>query len=248
MKNNDQNKAEQPKEKPSQTLFVEILKTDNYGLFQASSKIHGMEAIESKLLGYYISRIQCELKSNSCITGLKLSCRNRTDNSKIDVIDIPSKKKTNLVQEYNFEPSEFITEIRVWMQERLTGFEIATNKGSVKKFGYGEEDSLLKIPEFEIKDKIVVGFEFCADEKDGVTGLCCYYLNRNKFLMVLHTGLIYLKVKLKNEEFRKKTEKKAKYLNSKFKTIYQACLLPDHHFFEVMKYVMDPLVACNSKF
>ena len=96
------------------------------------------------------------------------------------------------------------------MKERLTGFEITTNEGSIKKFRFDENETLVKIPELENKDKVVVGFEFCADDKDGVTGLSCYYLNRSKYSMVLHTRLIYLKVKLKNDEFKQKAEKKLK--------------------------------------
>ena len=125
------------------------------------------------------------------------------------------------------------------MKERLLGFEITTNKGTIKKFGYGEDNCLIKIPELENKDQVVVGFEFCADDKEGVTGLSCFYLSKNRFSTVLHTGIIYLRVKLKNKDFRKKIEGKLKGFSTKMKTLYQACLLPDYQFFEVMKLVIN---------
>ena len=227
-----------PKPKPKPNHFVEILKTNTFGLIQLSSKFHGMQPIETKLLSYYISKIKVELKSNQYITGIYVTFTNRTDNTKLDVINIPSKKKTNLEQDFSLDSTEFISDVRVWVKERLTGFEITTNKGKTQKFGYGEDDSLVRIPELIGGDQVIVGFEVCADEKDGMTGMACYYLSKNKYSTVLHTGLIYLKIKLKDEEFKKKIEKKVANLSDEYKTLFHACLLPDNTFFEVMKYVV----------
>ena len=237
-KDNDKNKngIELDKDKKN---FLEILKTNSYGISQLNTKYYDMKKIQNELLNYYLYKIRCELKANNCITGIKLVYKNRIDNSKIDVIKIHSKKKTSLEQEYTFDQSEFIVDVRLWLKERLIGFEITTNKGNIKKFGYGEDDKLVKIPDFENNEQVVLGFEISADDKDGITAMCCYYIRKNKYAALLHTGAIYLKIKLKDKDYKKKIEKKLKNLNQQLKILYHTCLLPDHPFFEIMKYVIN---------
>ena len=129
--------------------YVEIYKTNNYGLAQQATKIHDIQKIQINLLNYYLYKIKCEIKTNNCILGIKLIYKNRNDNKKIDVINIEAKKKASLEQEYTFESSEYIVDLRLRLKDRLIGFEIATDKGEIKKFGYGDEEQLVKIPDFE---------------------------------------------------------------------------------------------------
>ena len=91
---NSEKPREKPKPKPNH--FVEILKTNTFGLIQLASKFNGMQPIETKLLSYYISKIKVELKSNQYITRIYVTFINRTDNTKLVVINIPSKKKITL--------------------------------------------------------------------------------------------------------------------------------------------------------
>ena len=202
--------------------YVEILKTNNYGL-----------------INYYLYKIHCDLKTNSYILGIKLIYKHKNDNSKINAINIPPKKKSSLEQEYTFEPSEYISSIKLWLDDRLLGFEIMTDKGKIQKFGYGENEHLVIIPDFENKDKVIVGFEIGADDKDGITSMCCYYLNKNRYTALMNTGPIYLKIKLRDLNYRKKIEKKIKNFDEKYKLLFKVCLLPDHPFYEVMKYMIN---------
>ena len=225
------------KDNHSSRNFIEIAKTNNYGFTQVSTTCYEMHKIQSKLLEYYLYKISCDLKSNGFITGIKLTYINRKDKSKIDVINIPPKKKSSLNQEMIFDSSELIIDIRLWIKERLIGFEIETNKGQIKKFGYGDESQLVKIPELENKENIVVGFEINADDKDGITAICCYYLWKNKFLTYIHSGFFYLKAKLKNDEYKKKIKEKMQNMDKNLQLLYKTCLLPDYQFLQVMKFV-----------
>ena len=90
----------------------------------------------------------------------------------------------------------------------MTGFEITTNKDKVHKLGYEVDDSLMRIPELLAGEQVIVEFEICLDEKVVATGSACYYLSKNKYSTVSHTRLIYLKIKLQDEEFIKKSLKK----------------------------------------
>ena len=45
-------------------------------------------------------------------------------------------------------------------------------------------------------------------------------------------------MKLKNLDFKNKTEKKVELLGEEYKTLIQACQLPDNVFVEVMKFVI----------
>ena len=82
---------EKPKPKPNH--FVDILKTNTFGLTQLVSKFNGMQPIEIKLLRYYISKIKVELKSNQYITGIYVTFINRIDNTKLDMINISLRKR-----------------------------------------------------------------------------------------------------------------------------------------------------------
>ena len=128
------------------------------------------------------------------------------------------------------------------MKERLIGFEIITNKGQIKKFGYGDDSQLITIPELENKENVVVGFEISADDKDGITGMCCYYLPKNKYMTFIHSGFFYLKAKLRNKDYKKKIEGKIQKLDRKFQILYQTCLLPDYQFLQVMRFVNKILI------
>ena len=225
------------KDTHSSNNYIEVSKTNNYGISQLSTTCYDMHKIQTKLLDYYLQKITCDLKSNNYITGIKLTYINRKDKSKLDIINISPKKKSALNQEITFDSSEFIIDIRLWLKERLIGFEIYTNKGQVKKFGYGDESQLVTIPELENKENVVVGFEINADDKDGITGMCCYYLPKNKYMTFIHSGYFYLKAKLRDKEYRKKIEEKLNKLEKKFQILYQTCILPDYQFFQVMKFV-----------
>ena len=129
---------------------------------------------EEEILNYKIHKIICEVASNKYIANLKLIYKNRNDGQEITLLETPTYKKENgeeliKLDPFVFDEFEEIISVRVWVEDnkRLLGFGIETNKGRIQKFGGGEDDTLIKIDDFEredkdnkkiIKDKIVIGF------------------------------------------------------------------------------------------
>ena len=226
-----------PSKEDSRTL--NIISTCNYGLQNEKSKDYSFKDIlGQKILDYRISKIKCQLKSNQYISGIEITCVNRNDLKSMKVIDIQSNCKDDIEQEYEIDSLENIVDMRVWLKDRLTGFEITTSKGNLKMFGYDNGEEAIKIPDLEKRDNVVVGFGLNASDSDGVTSIYAFFLNAKKYCLSIYSGIFYLKMKLKNELFRKKTEEKLPKMDEKLQILYRVCSLPDNTFFGIVKYAL----------
>ena len=203
---------------------------------------------EEEILNYKIHKIICEIVANKYIASLKVIYKNRNDGQEVTLLETPTYKKENnenlVEQDFAFDEFEEIISVRVWVEDnnRLIGFEIETNKGNTKKFGYGNDDSLIIIDNLErkdkdkiIKDKIVIGFGVNVSVKDGVTGLCCYYIGKTLYSVALGSGMLYLRNKIKNKNMNVNFSKEE---NEQMYTLQKVCDSSDVLFFEIMKYVV----------
>ena len=192
-----------------------------------------------KILNYKIHKIICKLVSNKYIASLKLIYKDRNNGEEITLLETPSEGN-NLVEldPFEFSEQEEIISIRVWVEnnKRLLGFEIKTNKGNTKKFGYGDNNNLIKIDELESNDKIVVGFGVYHSKTDGVTGLFCYYINKKLHCTILSLGMLYLRNKIKNKTLSVDVTKEE---DEQMYTLKKVCGLADVIFFEIAKYASD---------
>ena len=211
-----------------------------YGSVEGESERQDMqEKLGDKLLDYRITKIKCFLKSKTSIFGIQFIYRNINDCKETTFIDVKSQQNDLILQEMNLANEE-IRDLRVWLNQdiKLIGFEVITNKRS-QKFGYGNEDELIKVPDFENLDKIIVGFGCYADQTNGVTGLYAFFINRKKYISIIYTGIFALRIKIKDSKFKEEAEKKLVKMNEKNKILYKICQLPDNQFFNVIKYSID---------
>ena len=106
------------------------------------------------------------------------------------LINVKSKEFDLIEQEMTFTLEDII-DLRTWVSDdiRLIGFEVTTNKGRSQKFGYGNDEELRKIHEFENKENNIVGFNVTADNTSGVTALYAYYLNKRTYAFYLYSGI-----------------------------------------------------------
>ena len=194
------------------------------------------DILGKNLLDYKLTKIKCQLKSNKCIYGLQLIYRNKNDGKESTLIDIKSNEQDLIEQEMDLNGEE-IKDLRVWIDENtdLIGFEVITAKRS-KKFGYGNDEQLTKIKDFEKLDKIIVGFGFYADEKNGIRSIYAYYISRNEFISYIYDGFFALRNKIKNEDFNKKIKNKLTNMSDRNNILYKICRLPDNQFFNIIKY------------
>ena len=215
--------------------------TCNYGFDGENSKYYDVtDEVSESILNYKIKKIICQIKSNECIYGIQLIYRNINDGKEKTLINVKPKELDLIEQEMTFGVEE-IVDLRTWVSKdfKLIGFEITTNKGRSQKFGYGKDEDLRKIPEFENNENNIVGFCVSGDDKNGITSLFAYYINKRTYDFYIYSGIFSLRIKIKDEKFKKIIENKLPTMNEKNKILYKICCLPDNQFFHVIKYALS---------
>ena len=207
-----------------------------YGLDTGDNRQDIYEILKNKLLDYKLTKIKCFIKPYS-ILGIQFTYR--SINNEIIIMEIKPNENENLIEEEMILYNETINGLKVWLNEdiKLIGFEIETTKKNIKKFGYGEDNELRIISDFKNKDQIIVGFGCCSNDKDGITSIYAYYINK-RYISILYNGIFTLRVKIKDSKFKEKTEKKLKKMNEKNRILYRICQLPDNQFFNIIKYII----------
>jgi hypothetical protein len=200
-------------------------------------------ANEENILDYRLHKMICKINNESQhIQSMTLIYKNRNSGELMTLLDtVKSKIEDGIDMDYTFGDFEVINQVRVWVQDdNLIGFEIKTNEGNLKKFGYGNDDQLIKIEAFEDGNKVILGFGVNAGIKHGVSSIYCYYLDRVNLAAIEYSGLLQLRAKLKvNQDFKKKAEEKKSSLNDKDKFILDICELPETAFFPITSYLMS---------
>ena len=212
--------------------------TCNYGYVSENADLYDMKTIlNTKMMDYKLSKIKCQLKSNIGIYGIQFIYRNLIDGKETEIINIQPKEKDLIEQEFDL-CGEHIIDMNIWLNNEiiLIGFEIITNKKRVQKFGYGNDEELIKIPDLKDLDKIIIGFGVNAFERNWISSIYGYYVNKNTYFSNLYKGILYLREKSKNPEYNEKIKKKLNNMNKKNQILYRICSLPQNHFFNIMKY------------
>ena len=219
---------------------VEIDETCIYGSVRNQNRLYMKEILGNKLLDYRIKKIKCQLKDNLFIAGIQIICRNTNDGSTKAIIDYQSKENNLTEQEFDLK-NEGIKEMRVWLNTDivLIGFEIKTDKNRVFKFGYGNDEQLVKISDFTEEERFIVGFGVYTDGDNGVTAICGQYISKKKYISLIYSGIFSLRLKIKNPDFKDKLEKNVDKMTEKNKILYRICQLPDNQFFNIIKYSIE---------
>ena len=199
-------------------------------------------ANEKDILDYRLQKIVCKLNSEKQqIQSMTLIYKNRNTGQLITLLDtVKSKTNEGIEMDYTFGDFEVINKVNIWVKDyNLIGFEIETNEGNHKKFGYGDNESL-KIDTFKSGNKVILGLGVNAGIQHGVSSIYFYYLDRVHLAAIEYEGLLQLRAKLKaNPEFKKKSEERKSSLNEKEKFILNICELPETAFFPITSYLMS---------
>ena len=219
--------------------LVEYRATPNYGLITGRSIcLDDLSTFSYFLLCYRLHKIRCWQNRQLGIIGVQLYYKDRNTNEEIISMNKIKNTESTLV-EFILDPLEYIIGLTVYKTDYLNGFSIKTNKKRKKLFGYDIGDEIIP-EEFEEEGKnVVLGFFFSFEPNIVVSSVGCYYLNRIFFSLILYSGILYLRIKLKDEKFRKETEKKLNALDQSYVTLFKMCLLPNMQFYGVLKYSLS---------
>jgi len=216
-----------------------IILSCNYGTDEDSTHFNTYDKLGDKLLDYKLKKIKCQLISNKSIAGIQFIYKNINNSQEIALIDIKPSEKDLIEQEMVLN-NEYIINLKVFLKDiKLIGFEVTTNRNHSKKFGYGNDEELIKISDLENLDNVIVGFGVCYGKELGVSSLYFYYMKRLDYSLQLYSGVLSLKVKLKEKDFREKIEEKLDKMSKKNKLFYRICSLPDNLYFGIIKYALE---------
>ena len=219
--------------------FLGIYTTCNFGKTDNNSKCYDVyNEVGKNLINYKLLKIKCQIKSNDSIKGIQFIYRNINTCEEQTLINVKPKEINLIEQEMNLNGEELV-DLRTFLSEeiKLIGFEVTTNKGRTKKFGYGNNEQMRVCHDFANKDQVIVGFGVSADD-DGVTSLYAYYINKTTYAFHLYSGVMFLRIKIRNEEYKKKAISKLDNLDEKNNTLFRICSLPDNQFFNIIKYAL----------
>ena len=218
---------------------MEINDTCIYGQAKNQNYLDMKNILGNKLLDHRIKKIRCQIKDNY-IYGIQFYYRNINDGSTKAFIDVTSNKSDLTEQEFDIN-NEAITEMRTWLNDDiiLIGFEVKTDKGRIFKFGYGNEEQLRKISDFEKNERVIVGFGIYTDGENGITAIYGQYIDKKKYTSMIYGGILSLKLKLKDPNYKEKMDKKVDKMGEKNRLLYRICQMPNNPFFNIIKYSIE---------
>ena len=223
--------------------YIIIENTPNFGL----SKENTQQFDESKILGAYLlnyklHKIKCYYEKNVGICGLQIYYKERMSSQETKTIDIGKKYVNENIEEQEIvlDSNEMINKLTIWMCEQFRGFEVSTNKNKKQRFGWceeGKEWNKIDLDEFNENNNYLIGFYGSIHKIEGILNMGFYYVKGKYFYLFSYDGLFRFRVKLKNEEFRKKVFEKFERYKYSDKALCKACILPDNQFFGIIKYI-----------
>ena len=218
--------------------IAQILNTSNYGLIKEGISTYDDQRILGEyLLNFKLYKIRCWTEENVGLSGLEIFYKDRITSQEVKTISVKKKVNDDEEQEIVLEIGEMINSIIIWKNDYLLGFEIKTNKEREKQFGWCGEGIKVELKEFEGRNNILCGFYCGFHKNDGIISMGYYYVNKIEFYLFFYHGILCLRAKLKNKEFKKNISKKLNYMNYSDKALYKACVLPDNQFFGIFKYI-----------
>ena len=208
-------------------LQFQIKETDCYGLITNDClTLDDKYTFNNSLILVELYKIVCFISKNKNIIGIKTVFRDRVkkDND-IEYQSIYIKLDNNcLEQEFIFKNNESIINITIWKEEVINGFEIITNQNRTFLFGLNSGTKIM-LNEFSSNINKVIGFFAKFDLRIGLSALGLYYISSREHIILLYSGLFYLRAKLKNEKYRNSIIDEESKLDFANQTILNLCLL-----------------------
>ena len=223
--------------------FITIENTMNFGLSKENIQTFDEgRNLGEYLLNYKLHKIKCFYEKNVGICGLQIFYVERMSFQEIKTIDIGKKFINENIEEQEIilDSNEMINKVSIWLGDQFRGFEVITNKNKKQRFGWceeGKESKKIDLDEFYENNNYLVGFFGAIHKIEGILNMGFYYIKERSFYLFSYLGIFRLRVKLKNEEFRKKVFDRFDQLKFSDKALCKACTLPDNQFFGIIKYI-----------
>ena len=188
---------------------------------------------KDKLYKCRLSKIIIFKGENNSILGIK-SFYSNTQKEEISGEE-GYDNSNNILEKIIFEipANDYLCNINIWIgDEYITKIKFGTNKGKEIIVGEGGEDKKISCLNNNKENIILV---INGGYKEQLKFLNCKYININDYFGNVN-GYFELKMKLKDEKFRKIINSKIEMFKDNDKILLSACLLPDSCFNIVMSF------------
>ena len=156
--------------------ITKIENTSNYGLLKEGAQLYDEQRILNEyLLNFKIYKIRCISVKHVGIAGIRILHKDRITYQDVKTIDISVNELNGEEEEITLEQNEIINEVIIWKDEALRGFEIKTNRGRTKTFGWCGEGTKVELDELDNGKNYLVGFFFGFHKKDGIQSMGIYH-------------------------------------------------------------------------
>ena len=183
---------------------------------------------------YRLSKIKIFKGENNSIIGIHSFFKNSKNE------EIPGEegynKEANILETITLEitPNDYLSNMNVWLDDdyHITKLKFGTKKGKELIVGDGGEEKIISCLNKDNKNIILCLY---GGYKEQLLCISCRYINNKDYFGYIN-GYFELKIKLKNETFKKMIYSNLENLKYDDKILFIACLLPDSCFNTVMAY------------
>ena len=147
-------------------------------------------------------------------------------------------KSMNVLKKIVFEirPNDYLCNMNIWIgEDNIKQIKFGTKKGEEITVEAGGENKKISCLNKDRENMILV---LNGGYKEKLLFLNCRYININEYFGNVN-GYFELKMKLKDDNFKKIINSRYKIFNDEEKTLLSACLLPDSCFNIVMSFCVQ---------
>ena len=198
-------------------------------------------AVLKNLKLWWGSPQQKEISKTKTLLGIQCVYKNIITGEEINSLIHSGKLSSSdiIVKEIILKTGEFFTKFYIAFDSEISYIKFETNLNSIIEFGdKGNKDmKTVKLNQGINMVQCFIGYY----NKNRILALQCKYISRKDFIIINIMDILRLRHYLnKNEKEKEKWSNKnlLNKLNPGIKIIAKLCLLPDNHFFCIIKYLI----------
>ena len=155
------------------------VESNQYNEDEAGKTYDICDELGSDITNYRLKKISYSLSEKNYIVKIKMEYINKNDKT-LKILETPTwEGLEGKEEEYELDDDEEIINVNAYLKKNiLVGFEIIMNKDKNKKIGFCEQGEVVTEDDMKAGDKIVCGFAFSSCKKQGVYGICFYFIDK----------------------------------------------------------------------
>ena len=221
-------------------VYERIKQTGTYGILHLGETTFFDDdkySNQENILKYRISTIKVFMGENNSILGVQAFYKDLQDKEYPGAEGRDKAIKELDIKKLDIPPNDFLCNLNIWVgDDDIRKLKFGTKKG--KELVVGNEDGEERFISCVNDNKHHIILSISGGYRSTLELMRFKYIPINEYLGQI-TGYFELKIKLKNEEFKKKTEQIIDKLPDSDKVLFRVCCLSnDDCFYEIIKFCL----------